>query len=118
MPDAESSSRQDAQTPTVPAEIDALGDGFAKGSCLAWRKLRTRNFQDFLGYEGGRIVARVYQPSHSEEPWRWSLFGISRVMTGMTHGNEEAFTEARRKAEAGWRGVKGKWRDPQGRLIE
>jgi len=111
MPDVENGLTLEEQTAHVPLCATAL-----EGPRLGWRKLRTRHRQDFICYDGERIVARVYRAPHSNERWRWSLFGIARTMAGVTHGEEDDSTEARRKAEAGWRGVKGTWRDPQGRL--
>jgi hypothetical protein len=86
---------------------------------LIWRNVSTPNLRDFIGYDGERQVARIYQVPHGKREWRWSVFAICPAIPGVTNGHDTDPKEARRKVETAWQMAREKgWRDPQGRLIE
>jgi hypothetical protein len=69
---------------------------------LSWRNVSTPNLRDFLGYDGDRDVARIYQTANVSNDWTWSVYAIVPARPGLTHGHEADPKEARRKVEAAW----------------
>ena len=69
---------------------------------LTWRNVSTPNLRDFLGYDGERAVARIYQVSHGDHQWRWSVYAVEPARPSITHGYESDPKEARRKVEECW----------------
>jgi hypothetical protein len=75
---------------------------------LTWRNVSTPNLRDFIGYDGERDVARIYQTANVPDGWTWSVYAIVPGRPGITSGHETDPKEARRKVETAWSYAKAK----------
>jgi hypothetical protein len=69
---------------------------------LAWRNVSTPNLRDFVGYDGERSVACIYQRAYGNREWFWSVFAICPAIPDVTNGKDADPKEAPRKVETAW----------------
>jgi hypothetical protein len=51
---------------------------------LTWRNVSTPNLRDFIGYDGERSLASIYQRAHGNREWFWSVFAVCPAIPGVT----------------------------------